>query len=106
MMYNADGVRKDLPILAFADCEGDASQLPGGTLRGPVVKVSGRAGRGLVAAGLNLADVMRLAGAEVGGAGGGHAPAAGATIPRAAISSFLDAADRIIEAQLAGRRVG
>ncbi|HUR67830.1 MAG TPA: DHH family phosphoesterase [Candidatus Thermoplasmatota archaeon] len=104
MMYNAEGVRKDLPILAFADCEGDASQLPGGEQRGPVVKVSGRAGRGLVGAGLDLSEVMRLASAKVGGAGGGHAPAAGATIPRARIAEFLDAADRVIEAQLAGRR--
>ena len=104
MMYNADGVRKDLPIFAFADCEGDASQLPGGELKGPVVKVSGRASRGLVSAGVNLADVMRIAAAKVGGAGGGHAPAAGATIPRARIEPFLEAADAAIEAQLAGRK--
>lgn len=104
MMYNADGVRKDLPIIAFADCEGDASQLPGGNLRGPVVKVSGRASRGLVAAGVNLAEVMRVAAAKAGGAGGGHAPAAGATIPRAHIEPFLDAADAAIEAQLNGRK--
>jgi RecJ-like exonuclease len=104
MLYNGEGVRKDLPIIAFADCEGDASQLPGGELRGPVVKVSGRAGRGLVSAGLNLAEVMRHASAKVGGAGGGHAPAAGATIPRERIEQFLDEADAAIEAQLAGRR--
>lgn len=103
MVLNAEGVRKDLPILAFADAEGDASQLPGGDLRGPVVKVSGRATRGLVAAGVSLAEVMRVASAAVGGAGGGHAPAAGATIPRAAIGAFLDAAEATIEAQLAGR---
>lgn len=104
MMYNAEGVRKDLPIVAFADCEGDASQLPGGEQRGPVVKVSGRASRGLVSSGVDLSVVMRVAAGKVGGAGGGHAPAAGATIPRARIDEFLDAADRAIEAQLAGRR--
>ncbi|HEX2022135.1 MAG TPA: DHH family phosphoesterase [Candidatus Thermoplasmatota archaeon] len=103
MMYNADGVRRDLPIFAFADAEGDASQLPGGTLRGPVVKVSGRASRALVAAGVNLADVMREASARVGGAGGGHAPAAGATIPRARIGDFLAAADDVLESQIARR---
>lgn len=106
MMYNSDGVRKDLPIFAFADAEGDAAQLPGGPalgLKGPVVKVSGRAGRGVVGAGANLAEVMRIASAKVGGAGGGHAPAAGATIPKARIQEFLEAADAVLEDQLAGR---
>ena len=106
MMYNGEGVRKDLPIFAFADAEGDASQLPGGAtmgLKGPVVKVSGRASRVVVGAGANLAEVMRIASARVGGAGGGHAPAAGATIPRARIEDFLAAADDVLEDQLAGR---
>lgn len=103
MMYNAQGARRDLPIFAFADCEGDASQLPGGDQRGPCVKVSGRAGRAIVAQGVNLAEVMRLAGAKVGGAGGGHAPAAGATIPRARLQEFLEAADAVIGDQLRGK---
>lgn len=103
MMYNSEAARRDMPIIAFADCEGDASQLPGGDQRGALVKVSGRAARALVAAGVNLADVMRLASAKVGGAGGGHAPAAGATIPRARIQDFLEAADAVLEDQLAGR---
>src|SRR5438552_12610525 len=93
MMFNTEGVRRDLPILAFADADGSD------------VKVSGRAPRALVAAGVNLADVMRHAAAAVGGAGGGHAPAAGATIPRAKVSAFLDAADAALEAQLTGRKL-
>lgn len=92
MMYNADGVRKDLPIFAFADA--DAQN----------VKVSGRASRGLVAAGVNLSEVMRLAAGKVGGAGGGHAPAAGATIPRAKMQDFLAAADDVLDDQLKGRK--
>jgi RecJ-like exonuclease len=103
MMYNADGIRRDLPIFAFADADGDASQLPGGALRGPIVKVSGRASRGVMTMGVNLAEVMRVASAKVGGAGGGHAPAAGATIPRARIQEFLDAADALLDDQMAGR---
>lgn len=99
MMYNADGVRRDVPIFAFADCEGAA---PNGET--PAVKVSGRAARGVVAAGVNLSEVMRIASGKVGGAGGGHAPAAGATIPRARISEFLDAADAVLDDQLAGRK--
>ncbi len=92
MMYNAAGVRRDLPIFAFA--EADAEH----------VKVSGRAARSLVAAGVNLAEVMRVAAGKVGGAGGGHAPAAGATIPRAKRDEFLAAADDAIGEQLAGRK--
>lgn len=92
MMFNSDGVRRDLPIFAFADAdEGN-------------VKVSGRASRASVGQGVNLAEVMRVAGARVGGGGGGHAPAAGATIPRARLQAFLEAADEIIEDQLAGRQ--
>jgi RecJ-like exonuclease len=93
MMFNAEGVRRDLPIIAFADAENGN------------VKVSGRAPRALVAQGVNLSEVMRVAAAKVGGAGGGHAPAAGATIPRAKMSAFLDAADEALADQLAGRRV-
>jgi len=91
MMFNTEGVRRDLPIFAFADADG------------PNVKVSGRAPRAIVAAGVNLADVMRHAAAAVGGAGGGHAPAAGATIPRAKMQAFLEAADEMLADQLAGR---
>ena len=88
MMFNSEGVRRDLPIFAFADAE------PG------MVKVSGRAPRACVQAGVNLAEVMREAAAKVGGAGGGHAPAAGATIPRNKLSDFLEAADAVLEGQL------
>lgn len=93
MMFNSEGVRRDLPIFAFADTE------PAGS-----VKVSGRAPRACVQAGVNLAEVMREAAAKVGGAGGGHAPAAGATIPRNRLQDFLEAADAVLEAQLRAKR--
>ncbi|HLE96254.1 MAG TPA: DHHA1 domain-containing protein, partial [Candidatus Thermoplasmatota archaeon] len=88
MLYGKDGVRRDLPIVAFAN---------DGTEK---VKVSGRAHRALVEAGVNLAEMMREAAAAVGGAGGGHAPAAGATIPKGAEEEFLKAADRVVARQL------
>lgn len=88
MLYNKPGVRRDLPIVAFANGE------PGH------VKVSGRASRHLVEAGLNLSVVMREAAASVGGAGGGHAPAAGATIPAGTEDAFLEAADRVVARQI------
>ena len=92
MMFTNEGVRRDLPIFAFADAEPPGS-----------VKVSGRAPRACVQAGVNLAEVMREASAKVGGAGGGHAPAAGATIPRNRIQEFLEAADAVLESQLRRR---
>jgi RecJ-like exonuclease len=93
MMFNSEGVRRDIPIFAFADADGAN------------VKVSGRAPRAIVAAGVNLADVMRVAAGSVGGVGGGHAPAAGATIPRAKMQAFIEAADAALEEQLAGRKL-
>jgi single-stranded-DNA-specific exonuclease len=53
------------------------------------VKVSGRSPKPLVAAGLNLGELMKKATEELGGAGGGHAIAAGASIPGKEINRFL-----------------
>jgi len=56
---------------------------------GGTVKVSSRAPRALVAAGLNLAAVMRAGVEAAGGIGGGHKIAAGASIPEGRINEFL-----------------
>jgi len=64
------------------------------------IKISARGTRKLVAAGLDLAAAMREASASVGGIGGGHDVAAGATIPRGTAMKFIDVADSIIEKQL------
>jgi RecJ-like exonuclease len=88
MLYGKPGVRRDLPIVGFANAEGNK------------VKVSTRGTRALVDAGLNLSEVCRAAAASVGGAGGGHAPAAGATIPAGQESAFLDAAEQLVASQL------
>ena len=53
------------------------------------LKISGRAGKALVAAGLNLGNLMKKAGEELGGIGGGHAMAAGASIPKGRMDDFL-----------------
>lgn len=63
-------------------------------------KVSARATRALVSKGLDLADALRVAAAEVGGNGGGHNIASGATIPRAKEDAFLMKVDEIVGAQL------
>jgi single-stranded-DNA-specific exonuclease len=53
------------------------------------VKISSRAPRALVEAGLNLGDLMKKASEALGGAGGGHRMAAGASIPQGSVNGFL-----------------
>ncbi|NLL94918.1 MAG: DHH family phosphoesterase [Thermoplasmatales archaeon] len=77
----------DMPMIAFADSDGGK-------------KVSARADRSLVSKGLDLSFVMNAAANHVGGDGGGHAVAAGATIPADAVERFLDAVEDIVLAQL------
>lgn len=90
MMYNNEGVRRDLPIVAFAEAD------PG------EVKVSSRATRSLTEAGVDLSEVMHVAAGAVGGQGGGHAPAAGATIPGGEEETFLQVVDEAVKRQLRG----
>jgi len=86
MSMTAIGYR-NLPIIAFAD-----------TREG--VKVSGRGNYDLVRCGLNLAAAMDESARSMGGIGGGHDIAAGATIPGNAKSEFIRMLDRIIGKQL------
>jgi RecJ-like exonuclease len=88
MAVGADGIRDDVPILAFAEKGEDE------------VKVSSRGSHRLVRAGLDLSRVMREASRAVGGDGGGHDVAAGATIPAGTRDEFVDEADRIVGEQL------
>jgi len=67
---------------------------------GDQLKVSGRGTLWLVGQGLDLAVVCRDAAATVGGEGGGHRVAAGASIPLAARTAFLAEADRLVGTQL------
>ncbi len=50
--------------------------------------------------GLDLAAAMREASETVGGMGGGHDVASGATIPIGTAMKFIDLVDSIIEKQL------
>ena len=87
MLLNTEGFRRDMPIIAFADSDDG-------------VKVSARADRSLVRKGLDLASIMKIASEMVGGYGGGHNIAAGATIPEGKKEVFLDAVDDMVLAQL------
>jgi single-stranded DNA-specific DHH superfamily exonuclease len=84
----------DLPVFAFSER---------GT--GPT-KLSGRGTARLVERGLDLAVVCREAAEAVGGEGGGHRIASGATIPPGTREAFLSAADRILAGQLSTPSIG
>jgi len=87
MLLGNDGVRKDLPIIAFAKADDG-------------IKVSARADRLLANRNLDLSEVMKKASELVGGYGGGHNIAAGATIPEGKEDEFLDIAEDIIASQI------
>ena len=80
----------DRPLIAFAQA-GDGSC---------TLKVSGRGTRDLVRRGLDLSSAMRLASEKVGGSGGGHNIAAGATVPEGREEEFLLAIDQAVLSQL------
>ena len=64
-------------------------------------KVSSRGTKALVARGLDLAAAMREAAKGVGGTGGGHDVAAGATIPKGKEEKFVSLADELVGLQIA-----
>ena len=88
MAVGSPGVDRSKPVIAFA--EESAEEL----------KVSSRGSHALVRRGLDLSTVMREASRSVGGDGGGHDVAAGATIPTGERDAFLAEADRIVGDQL------
>lgn len=87
MVLSSPECRRNVPIIAFADSEDG-------------VKVSARANRDLVDRGLDLSAVMSTAAGLVGGFGGGHTIAAGATIPPDQKERFLDIVEDIVSSQI------
>ena len=88
MAAGSPAVDRSKPVVAFA--EKNAAEL----------KVSSRGTGRLVRQGLDLSAVMREASRSVGGDGGGHDVAAGATIPTDERDAFLEAADALVEDQI------
>ena len=78
---------KNKPIVAFAYSDEG-------------VKVSARATKELVEKGLHLASAIKEAAEAVGGNGGGHSIAAGATIPRGKEEEFIQLLNKIVGLQL------
>ena len=79
---------RSMPILALARTEQGE------------VKVSARGTQDLVRSGLDLAEAMSSSARALGGVGGGHNVAAGATIPPDAKQAFLELVDRAVGKQL------
>ncbi len=71
-----------------------------------LVKVSARASRKLVEAGLDLGEIMSKASKIVGGRGGGHNIAAGAEIPKARKALFLLEVDKLVGEKLEAKKQG
>ena len=88
MALGVEGIDGNRPIIAFA-CKNDEE-----------LKVSARGTGRLVGQGLDLSTVMSEASRAVGGDGGGHDIAAGATIPEDRREDFVNQADEIIADQL------
>ena len=88
MAVGANGIDRNVPIIAFAN-EDDEN-----------VKVSSRGTPALTRKGLDLSAVMKTASQAVGGDGGGHNVAAGATIPRGKETEFIELADELVGEQL------
>ncbi len=86
-ILSRDPHKYDMPMMGFVDTDEG-------------VKVSARADRSLVNRGLNLSVVMNISAEHVGGYGGGHNIAAGATIPKGMEKRFLDVANDIILTQV------
>ncbi|SDJ83363.1 RecJ-like exonuclease [Halovenus aranensis] len=88
MALGIDGVDPNRPIIAFARKNEEET------------KVSARGTGRLVGRGLDLSAVMTTASRAVGGDGGGHDIAAGATVPAGTESEFVDEADTLVGEQL------
>lgn len=67
---------------------------------GEKTRVSGRATKELVGKGVNLAEAFKESAEVLGGSGGGHSIAAGASIPTGKEDKFLEYVDNTIEVQM------
>jgi RecJ-like exonuclease len=64
------------------------------------IRISGRGTKRLVDSGLDMAIVLSKVASELGGTGGGHNVAAGATIPLENEDKFLEMVDKLVGEQL------
>ena len=88
MLLNEEETTADLPMIGFAATEDGR------------IKVSARGTKRLVNKGLNLSAALKKAAEKVGGIGGGHDIAAGATIPKGEEERFLEILENELKNQL------
>ena len=92
MLLGSEGADRTAPMVAFAESTEYSEQ--------PKTKASARGTQELVSRGLDLSNAIRTAAEKVGGMGGGHNIAAGATIPSNRRDEFLSALDDIVGSQI------
>lgn len=95
MLLGEAGSDRSAPMVAFADSLEYSQE--------PKAKASARGTQDLVSRGMDLSAAMRKAAEAVGGVGGGHNIAAGATIPSSKKEDFLRMLDQTVEEQLTSR---
>ncbi|MBC7110334.1 MAG: DHH family phosphoesterase [Archaeoglobi archaeon] len=79
----------DLPVLALRRVNG-------------TVRVSARGNEELVRKGVDLGEILRNSSKMVGGSGGGHNIAAGASVPEDRVEEFLEIVDKKVGEILSG----
>jgi RecJ-like exonuclease len=89
MILGSGAANRTKPIFGFAIAEDEDG-----------IKVSARADRKLLTKGLDLAIVMNTVSEQVGGTGGGHNVAAGATIPIGKEEEFITIANEVVKGQI------
>jgi single-stranded-DNA-specific exonuclease len=95
MLLGSQGADRSAPMIAFASSREYSDP--------PKTKASSRGTQELVAMGMDLSEAIRKAAETVGGVGGGHDIAAGATIPSDRKTDFLRVLDETVGAQLSSR---
>jgi single-stranded-DNA-specific exonuclease len=95
MLLGSEGADRTVPMVAFAESTEFSSA--------PKSKASARGTQELVSRGMDLSVAIRTAAERVGGVGGGHNIAAGATIPDDRKEEFLEILDQIVGSQLVSR---
>jgi len=96
ILLNSGETDRTKPLIGFA-----VSKEPNGEYK---IKASIRSNFEMVERGLNLSSAVRDAAQEVGGIGGGHNVAAGATIPLGKEAEFIESLEKKIREQLGGQR--
>jgi len=80
------------PLIAYSAVQGEEFAKFSARTLDPVVKK-----------GLNLGDILKIAGEKYSGRGGGHNIAAGAQVPIKNVDAFIKLVDELVKKQLEGK---